>query len=105
MSQSALAFEREFLSAFRGELRKVNELLPKEEQSSGTACRVAAFVVGTKFSPQSEQGKLLLMQHRQRTQADSLYSMAGLGTSMKAKTIPRISVHRVGEGGDDGREG
>lgn len=105
MANPTIDFEREFLTAFKGELRKVNELLPPEQRNSGTACRVAAFVVGTKFSPQSEQGKLLLMQHRQRTQADSLYSMAGLGTSMKAKTIPRISVSRVSKEGDDGREG
>ncbi len=97
MASPTLDFEREFLSAFKGELRKVNELLPKEQQNSGTACRVAAYNVGLKFEPQSREGRLLLMQHRQRTQNDTLYSIAGLGTDVREGTVERISVSAVAE--------
>lgn len=99
MASPTLDFEREFLSAFKGELRKVNELLPTELRNSGTACRVAAHSVGLKFEPQSREGRLLLMQHRQRTQADALYSIAGLGTDVREGTVERLSVREVRDEG------
>ena len=88
-------FERELVLVFRGELRKVNELLPEAERSNGTACRVAAAAMSQKFMPQSELGRKLWAQHRSRTQTDTFYSATGLGTDVRKGTVERVSVLRI----------
>ncbi len=78
------SFEREWLSAIRGELRRMARDPELGDESVGTQCRVAAAIVGEKLAPHSEDGKKLLARYRQQTDRGSLYS---------SSTLARIGGH------------
>lgn len=88
---AAMDFERELLYAFRGEVRKVNEMLPAELQSTGTAFRIAASAIGHALMPQSEIGKSFLERYLKQRPAETLYSPVGLGIEAK-KAMPRARL-------------
>lgn len=90
------AFERELIISFRGELRRINPLLPSDQQNSGTACRIAAFLLGEKLRPDSEAGRLWLKLCQGQSNRSVLYPSQPLGaTDVRQRKIERVSLHRI----------
>jgi len=94
-------FERELLYAFRGELRRVNAILPPSEQNSGLACRVAAAAVLKELSPVSEQGRNLLAVYLKQRPPMALYSGAPTGGNGRKEPRNLVSLLRIEQNGGD----